>query len=111
MNASGRLGYWTVDGEEVWVRTWPPTLDRPFNKQYEPIKFGDTILNVEPLAPDDPKRREDGKRGAPAGELNVKLVRRGVRQRHRVRDFLAVLVFSPNRFEDMPREDSAELVD
>ena len=58
-NASGRMGCWTSDGEEVWVRAWTPTLGRPFNKQYEPIKFGNTILNVEPLDPDDPKRRED----------------------------------------------------
>ena len=58
-NASGRMGCWTVDGQEVWVRQWTPTIGRPFNKQYEPIKIGDTILNVEPLDPDDPKRRED----------------------------------------------------
>ena len=58
-NASGSMGCWTIDGEQVWVRNWTPTLGRPFNKQYEPIKFGDTILNVEPLAPDDPMRRDD----------------------------------------------------
>ena len=58
-NASGQMGCWTVDGEEVWTRKWTPTLGRPFNKQYEPIKVGDTLINVEPLDPDDPKRRED----------------------------------------------------
>jgi hypothetical protein len=58
-NASGRMGCWTIDGEEVWTRKWTPTLGRPFNKQYEPIKIGDTLINVEPLDPDDPKRRED----------------------------------------------------
>jgi len=58
-NASGRMGCWTVDGEEIWVRAWTPTLGRPFNKQYEPIKFGDTILNVEPLDSSDPGRRAD----------------------------------------------------
>ena len=58
-NASGQMGCWTIDGEEVWTRRWTPTLGRPFNKQFEPIKFGDTILNVEPLDPDDPNRRED----------------------------------------------------
>ncbi len=58
-NASGRMGCWTVDGDEVWLREWTPTLGRPFNKQYEPIKIGDTILNVEPLGSDDPRRRED----------------------------------------------------
>ena len=58
-NASGRMGCWTVDGQEVWTRAWTPTLGRPFNKQYEPIRVGNTLLNVEPLDPDDPKRRED----------------------------------------------------
>jgi hypothetical protein len=58
-NASGKMGCWTVDGQEVWTRKWTPTLGRPFNKQYEPIKVGDTVINVEPLDPDDPKRRED----------------------------------------------------
>ncbi len=58
-NASGQMGCWTVDGEEVWTRSWTPTLGRPFNKQFEPIKLGNTLLNVEPLDPDDPKRRED----------------------------------------------------
>lgn len=58
-NASGQMGCWTVDGEEVWTRRWTPTLGRPFNKQFEPIKVGDTLLNVEPLDLDDPKRRED----------------------------------------------------
>ena len=58
-NGSGQMGCWTVDGQEVWTRRWTPTLGRPFNKQYEPIKIGQTILNVEPLDPDDPDRRED----------------------------------------------------
>lgn len=58
-NASGRMGCWTIDGEEVWTRAWTPTLDRPFNKQYEPIKIGHTLLNVEPLPAGHPDRRED----------------------------------------------------
>ena len=58
-NASGQMGCWTMDGEEVWTRRWTPTLKRPFNKQFEPIKIGDTILNMEPRATDDPLRRED----------------------------------------------------
>ena len=57
--ASGQMGCWTVDGKKVWTRNWTPTLGRPFNKQYEPIKIGDTILNVEPRDPTDLKRRED----------------------------------------------------
>ncbi|MDA7905030.1 PQQ-binding-like beta-propeller repeat protein [Rhodopirellula sp.] len=58
-NASGQMGCWTVDGKRIWSRRWKPTLGRPFNKQYEPIKTGNTILNVEPLEPDHPDRRED----------------------------------------------------
>lgn len=58
-NASGQMGCWTVDGEEIWKRRWTPTLGRPFNKQFEPIKIGDVVLNVEPLDPDDPQRRSD----------------------------------------------------
>ena len=58
-NASGQMGCWTVDGKEVWTRRWTPTLGRPFNKQYEPIKIGNTLLNVEPRDPGDPKRRAD----------------------------------------------------
>ena len=58
-NASGQMGCWTMEGKEVWTRKWTPTLDRPFNKQYEPIKVGDTLLNVEPRDPDDPARRDD----------------------------------------------------
>lgn len=58
-NASGQMGCWTMDGEVVWTRRWTPTLGRPFNKQYEPIKIGDVVLNVEPRDPSDPLRRED----------------------------------------------------
>ena len=58
-NASGQMGCWTIDGKEVWTRRWTPTLGRPFNKQFEPIKIGDTILNMEPRATGDPERRQD----------------------------------------------------
>ena len=58
-NASGQMGCWTVNGTPVWSRRWTPTLGRPFNKQFEPIKIGNTILNVEPLEPGNPQRRED----------------------------------------------------
>lgn len=58
-NASGQMGCWSIDGEEVWTRSWTPTLGRPFNKQYEPIKYGNTIVNVEPRDLDDPLRRDD----------------------------------------------------
>lgn len=58
-NASGQMGCWTMDGEKVWTRKWTPTLGRPFNKQFEPIKTGNTLLNVEPRDPGDPLRRVD----------------------------------------------------
>ena len=58
-NASGQMGCWTVAGEKVWTRSWTPTVGRPFNKQYEPIKIGDTILNVEPRDATDPLREKD----------------------------------------------------
>jgi len=58
-NASGQMGCWTVEGEKVWTRKWTPTLGRPFNKQFEPIKVGNTLINVEPRDPKDPKRKED----------------------------------------------------
>ena len=58
-NASGKMGCWTAEGKQVWVRSWTPTLGRPFNKQYEPIKVGNVLINVEPRDPSDPLRRED----------------------------------------------------
>lgn len=58
-NASGQMGCWTVDGEKLWTRRWTPTLGRPFNKQFEPLKIGDVVLNVQPLDPSDPDRRAD----------------------------------------------------
>ncbi|MBL9189669.1 MAG: acetylxylan esterase [Opitutaceae bacterium] len=58
-NASGQMGCWTIEGEKVWTRRWTPTVGRPFNKQYEPIKIGGTILNVEPRDSADPLREKD----------------------------------------------------
>ena len=39
------------EGNEIWTRSWMPTGDRPFNKQFDSIMHGDFLLNVEP--PDD----------------------------------------------------------
>jgi hypothetical protein len=58
-NASGSVGCWDYHGRQVWLRRWQPTVGRPFNKQFEPILFGETLLNVEPRDPDDPKREAD----------------------------------------------------
>ena len=49
-NSSGEMGCWTVEGKEVWRHKWTPWGEPyPFNKQHEPILYGNWILNVEPL--------------------------------------------------------------
>ncbi len=48
INASGGMAAFTMEGKELWSRTWTPTGDRPFNKQYDSIMYGDVLLNVEP---------------------------------------------------------------
>lgn len=55
-NASGTVGCWDYHGKPVWLHRWKPTVGRPFNKQFEPILYGNTILNMEPRDEDDPKR-------------------------------------------------------
>src|SRR6185295_11318529 len=43
------MGAWNFQGKEIWRRKYTPWGEPyPFNKQHEPILFGDTILNVEP---------------------------------------------------------------
>ena len=55
-NCSGSVGCWDVKGKPVWLREWKPTGGRPFNKQFEPMLIGDTLINMEPRDSDDPKR-------------------------------------------------------
>ena len=56
-NASGAVGCWDFDGKSVWQRSWKPTSGvHPFNKQFEPMLVGDTLVNMEPRDEDDPKR-------------------------------------------------------
>ncbi len=51
-NASGEMGCWDFSGKQIWKRQYKPWGEPyPFNKQHEPILYGDTIINVEP---DDP---------------------------------------------------------
>ena len=51
-NASGEMGCWDFNGKEIWRRQYKPWGEPyPFNKQHEPILYGDTILNVEPQDP------------------------------------------------------------
>ena len=57
-NCSGEMGCWTFDGKEVWRRKFRAPGE-PFNKQHEPILFGNTIISVEPLAPNEPGYRAD----------------------------------------------------
>lgn len=58
-NACGSLGCFDYDGKQVWLREWKPTGGRPFNKQFEPMLIGDTVLNMEPRDETDPKREKD----------------------------------------------------
>ena len=55
-NACGSVGCYDFAGKQIWMREWQPTGGRPFNKQFEPILFNDTLLNMEPRDADDPKR-------------------------------------------------------
>ena len=55
-NSSGSVGCFDRAGKRIWLHTWKPTGGRPFNKQFKPILFGDTLLNMEPRDTDDPKR-------------------------------------------------------
>ncbi len=57
-NGSGEMGCWTVDGKEIWRRNWTPWGEPyPFNKQHEPILYGNWILNVEPLQGNPPDKK------------------------------------------------------
>ncbi len=58
INASGSMTSFTMDGKQLWSRFWTPTGDRPFNKQYDSIAFGDLIFNVEPPAANDTERNK-----------------------------------------------------
>ena len=58
-NASGSVGCWDYAGNQIWLRRWKPTAGRPFNKQFEPILYGDFIVNLEPRDEGDPKREKD----------------------------------------------------
>lgn len=58
-NSSGTVGCWDFAGRNVWRRNWKPTTGRPFNKQFEPILYSNTLLNMEPRDEGDPKREKD----------------------------------------------------
>jgi len=56
-NASGEMGCWDFNGKEVWRRKFLAPGE-PFNKQCEPILFGDTIIDVEPLTAEETAAHE-----------------------------------------------------
>ena len=58
-NASGAIGCYDFKGQQIWKHEWKPSGGRPFNKQFEPMMIGPTILNIEPRDEDDPKREKD----------------------------------------------------
>lgn len=57
-NCSGEMGCWDFAGHEVWRRKFRAPGE-PFNKQHEPILFGNTLISLEPLAPNEPGYRAD----------------------------------------------------
>ena len=59
INSSGGMACFTMNGEQVWERTWMPTGGRPFNKQFDSILYKDLILNVEPPVEGDSNRIKD----------------------------------------------------
>jgi len=52
-NGGGRLACFTHAGELVWERTFTPTFDGPFNKQFEPFLVHDgaraVLVHMEPF--------------------------------------------------------------
>jgi outer membrane protein assembly factor BamB len=57
-NCSGSLGCYDYTGKPIWMRRWKPTGGRPFNKQFEPILYGDSLINMEPRDENDPRREK-----------------------------------------------------
>jgi hypothetical protein len=55
-NGSGEMAAFDFEGQQLWRRKYEPWGDPyPFNKQHEPILWGDEVMNVEPAegnAPD-----------------------------------------------------------
>jgi hypothetical protein len=54
-DSAGEMGCWDFTGKELWRRTFPGQPEHfPFNRQHEPILFGDTIITLSPLGEGDP---------------------------------------------------------
>ena len=58
-NSSGAIVCCDLKGKTLWRHEWKPTTGRPFNKQFEPILYKETLLNMEPRDPNDPRNRRD----------------------------------------------------
>ncbi|MDU0354105.1 PQQ-binding-like beta-propeller repeat protein [Paraglaciecola aquimarina] len=56
VNAAGGMAAFTMQGKPVWSRTFSPTKNAPFNKQYDTILYENMIFNVEPKVEGDNKR-------------------------------------------------------
>ena len=55
-NSSGVMACFAHDGRELWRRAFRTQPDAyPFNRQCEPIAFGEFLITVEPIAQDDPR--------------------------------------------------------
>jgi hypothetical protein len=49
-DSSGEMAAFDFSGHQLWRRSYKPWGEPyPFNKQHEPILYGNTVLNVEPL--------------------------------------------------------------
>jgi hypothetical protein len=62
-DSCGEMGCWDFSGKELWRRSFPGQPDAmPFNRQHEPIIFGDSIITLSPLGMGDPapKAGEEG---------------------------------------------------
>ncbi|WP_158966860.1 PQQ-binding-like beta-propeller repeat protein [Paraglaciecola sp. L3A3] len=56
VNSAGGMAAFTMQGKPIWSRTFEPSKDAPFNKQYDTILYRKMIFNVEPKAQDDNSR-------------------------------------------------------
>jgi hypothetical protein len=61
-NAAGHVGCWPVaGGNAVWERDFPGQRGQyPFNRQHEPILFGNTIILLSELGTGDPAPKSAG---------------------------------------------------
>jgi hypothetical protein len=56
VNSAGGMAAFTMQGKQVWTRSFEVSKDAPFNKQYDTILYKNLIFNVEPKAKGDTTR-------------------------------------------------------